>query len=67
MASQSLQAIRDVRARGQLPPPHINLSPSPEREPAKNAPMHRSSPVGYRRSACSPRKRGERGPFSNGL
>jgi hypothetical protein len=28
--------------------------------------MHRSSPVGYRLSACSPRKRGEMGPFSNG-
>lgn len=28
--------------------------------------MQRSSPVGYRRSACSPRKRGEIGPFSKG-
>lgn len=28
--------------------------------------MHRSSPVGYRRRACSPRKRGEIGPFSKG-
>ena len=31
-----------------------------------NLPMHLSSPVGYRRSACSPRKRGLRGPFSKG-
>jgi hypothetical protein len=30
------------------------------------SPMHRSSPLGYRRNACSPRKRGERGPFSKG-
>lgn len=29
-------------------------------------PMQRSSPLGYRRRACSPRKRGDRGPFSNG-
>ena len=28
--------------------------------------MQRSSPDGYRRSACSPRNRGEMGPFSNG-
>jgi hypothetical protein len=28
--------------------------------------MQRSSPFGYRRKACSPRKRGEIGPFSNG-
>lgn len=28
--------------------------------------MQRSSPEGYRRSACSPLKRGEIGPFSNG-
>ena len=28
--------------------------------------MQRSSPDGYRRSACSPRKRGLSGPFSNG-
>lgn len=28
--------------------------------------MHRSSPLGYLRRACSPRKRGESGPFSNG-
>lgn len=28
--------------------------------------MHRSSPVGYLRNACSPRNRGEMGPFSNG-
>lgn len=30
------------------------------------APMHRSSPLGYLRNACSPRKRGDNGPFSNG-
>lgn len=28
--------------------------------------MQRSSPLGYLRSACSPRKRGESGPFSKG-
>ena len=28
--------------------------------------MQRSSPVGYRRSTCSPRKRVLMGPFSNG-
>jgi hypothetical protein len=28
--------------------------------------MHRSSPVGYRLNACSPRNLGEIGPFSNG-
>ena len=28
--------------------------------------MHRSSPLGYRRSACSPRNLGESGAFSNG-
>lgn len=28
--------------------------------------MHLSSPVGYLRRACSPRKRGEIGPFSKG-
>ena len=28
--------------------------------------MHRSSPVGYLRRACSPRNRGEIGPFSKG-
>lgn len=28
--------------------------------------MQRSSPDGYRRRACSPRKRGEMGPFSKG-
>ena len=28
--------------------------------------MHLSSPVGYLRKACSPRNRGEIGPFSNG-
>lgn len=28
--------------------------------------MHRSSPVGYRRRACSPRKRGEMGPCCRG-
>ena len=28
--------------------------------------IHRSSPEGYLRRACSPRKRGEMGPFSKG-
>ena len=28
--------------------------------------IHLSSPVGYLRSACSPLKRGDIGPFSNG-
>ena len=28
--------------------------------------MHLSSPLGYLRRACSPRKRGLSGPFSNG-
>lgn len=31
-----------------------------------SSPMQRSSPLGYLRNACSPRKRGDRGPFSNG-
>jgi len=31
-----------------------------------NSPIHRSSPLGYRRKACSPLNRGDRGPFSNG-
>jgi len=51
MASHSLQAIYQLFSR--LP---ANSS----------SPIHRSSPLGYRRSACSPRNRGERGPFSNG-
>jgi hypothetical protein len=29
-------------------------------------PIQRSSPLGYLRKACSPRKRGDSGPFSNG-
>jgi hypothetical protein len=28
--------------------------------------IHLSSPLGYRRRACSPRNRGDNGPFSNG-
>jgi hypothetical protein len=31
-----------------------------------NLPIHRSSPLGYRRKACSPLNRGDRGPFSKG-
>lgn len=31
-----------------------------------NSPIHRSSPFGYLLNACSPRNRGESGPFSNG-
>lgn len=54
MASHNLQADFKARYSGQ------------DRVVLRNVPMHRSSPLGYRRRACSPRKRGDRGPFSNG-
>lgn len=53
IASHSLQAGKKVTWRGKA----CRRS---------DIPIHRSSPLGYRRRACSPRKRGESGPFSNG-
>jgi len=52
MASHSLQA--KISAFGGL------------RGDPSSLPIHRSSPFGYRRRACSPLNRGDRGPFSNG-
>jgi len=53
IASQSLQAV-DV------------MSEQWASKDVTHSPMQRSSPLGYLRRACSPRKRGDRGPFSNG-
>mgnify|MGYP001601151044 CR=1 FL=1 len=55
MASQSLQATCVHGGK--------RLGPA-SRLAWDDEPMHRSSPVAYRRRACSPRNRGLTGPFS---
>lgn len=62
IASQSLHADRGQRLKDR----QHQLSSGIQTFEIQNSPMHRSSPLGYLRSACSPRNRGETGPASCG-